>query len=161
MCVYTCICVCVPSLMAVGQADKALGFAFAHCHRDATANKRRVLEFLVPVRVYLGCFPDPKLLKVGGALPASVPSSDVDMVQKYDLEAFLPLIVAVRNGSLAEFEAQLRAQQEYFIRQGIYLILEKLRTFVYRNLFQKVATALLVGPLLGAELRCRCCRYFG
>jgi hypothetical protein len=43
----------------------------------------------------------------------------------------------VRDGALAEFEAQLPAQQAYFIRKGVFLILEKLRTFVYRNLFQK------------------------
>src|SRR5688572_645093 len=32
----------------------------------------------------------------------------------------------------------LEANQEFFIKKGVYLLLEKLKTFVYRNLFRKV-----------------------
>jgi len=103
------------------EAEQCLSFALQHCPRAAPANKRRVLHFLVPVRLARGRFPHARLL------------------EKYGLSAqFGPLIQAVRSGDLQSFNSQLAQQQRFFVRKGIYLILEKLKSSVYRNLFRKV-----------------------
>jgi len=44
----------------------------------------------------------------------------------------------VKQGNLGEFLSSMKAHQEFFIRRGIYLILEKLKTLTYRNLFKKI-----------------------
>ena len=35
------------------RAESLLSYAFTHCHRDAQANRRRILQYLVPVRLRL------------------------------------------------------------------------------------------------------------
>lgn len=59
-------------------------------------------------------------------------------LQKYKLTQFQGLIDAVRHGHLKKFNESLESHQEFFIKKGIFLILEKLKIFVYRNLFRKV-----------------------
>jgi hypothetical protein len=48
---------------------------------------------------------------------------------------------AMKTGNLKKFNDNLEANQEFFIKKGVYLLLEKLKTFVYRNLFRKVYVA--------------------
>lgn len=102
------------------MAEKNLDFAFAHCHRSATSNKRKILRYLVPVKLYRGRFPTPQLL------------------QKYGLDEFLPLLEGLRKGDLRAFQDGLVKYQDRFIRQGTYLLLEKCKTVCYRNLFKRI-----------------------
>jgi hypothetical protein len=103
------------------EAEQCLDFAFQHCPRVSPANKRRVLHFLVPVKLSRGRFPQERLLS------------------KYGLNAqFGPLVLAIKRGDLSAFNNQMAAQQRFFVHKGIYLILEKLKISVYRNLFRKV-----------------------
>ena len=102
------------------EAESCLDYAFRHCHRSSVGNKRRILQFLVPVKLLHSRFPHDRLL------------------EKYQLPEFRALIHAIKNGDLEKFNENLQQNQRFFIQKGIYLILEKLKIFVYRNLFRKV-----------------------
>eukprot|EP00474_Spongospora_subterranea_P010063 CRZ10521.1 hypothetical protein [Spongospora subterranea] len=101
------------------QAEKSLEWAFVHCHKNSWSNKRRILEFLVPVKLYLGKFPQIRLL------------------DKFKLQHFRGLVTAVHCGRLDWFERELHANEELYIKKGVFLTLEQLKTFVYRNMFMK------------------------
>jgi len=102
------------------KAGQTLMIAFTHCHREQKKNKRRILQFLIPVRLLLGYFPETTLLR------------------KYQLTQFSGIVDSIRGGNLKHFNETLEEFQDFFINKGIFLILEKLRNFVYRNLFRKV-----------------------
>lgn len=38
-------------------AEENLEYALAHCYKDAVANKKRILRYLVPVKLLRGRFP--------------------------------------------------------------------------------------------------------
>jgi len=101
-------------------AEKNLDYAFAHCHRNAVGNKKRILRYLVPVKLYRGRFPTPALL------------------DKYGLDEFKPLVAGLLKGDLRTFQDGLVKYQDRFIRQGTYLLLEKCKTVCYRNLFKRI-----------------------
>lgn len=105
---------------AYTEAEQSLDYAFKHCHLKHFRNKRRILQFLIPVKLLLGKFPQRLLL------------------EKYKMMQFQGLIEATRAGNLQNFNRALEENQDFFIRKGIFLILEKLKLFVYRNLFRKV-----------------------
>ncbi|KAH7479427.1 hypothetical protein PRIC1_009034 [Phytophthora ramorum] len=102
------------------KAETCLDYAWKHCHRGKVRNKRMILQFLVPVKLLLGVMPSPKLL------------SD------YQLEEYTGLTDAIRDGNLHLFTEYLSKFQDKFIQQGVYLLIEKLRLLVLRNLFKKV-----------------------
>jgi len=99
------------------KAETSLDSAFLHCHQKSRRNKRRILQYLIPVKLLLGKFPDVKLL------------------EKYNLLQFKDLVDSVKRGHLKLFNDSLETHQEFFIRKGIFLMLEKLKTTIYRNLF--------------------------
>lgn len=101
-------------------AEKNLDFAFDHCHRNSVHNKKCILRYLVPIKLYRGRLPTPYLL------------------EKYGLTEFIPLVEGIRKGDLRTFQDGLVKYQDRFIRQGTYLLLEKCKTVVYRNLFKRV-----------------------
>ena len=39
------------------SADINLDYAFKHCHKDALNNKKRILKYLIPVKLYRGILP--------------------------------------------------------------------------------------------------------
>ncbi|KAK9401781.1 PCI domain-containing protein 2 [Crotalus adamanteus] len=102
------------------QAEEYLSFAFEHCHRSSQKNKRMILIYLLPVKMLLGHMPMVQLLK------------------KYDLMQFAEVTKAVSEGNLLLLNDALAKHETFFIRCGIFLILEKLKIITYRNLFKKV-----------------------
>ena len=102
------------------KAETCLDYAWKHCHRNKTRNKRMILQFLVPVKLLLGVMPSPKLL------------SD------FSLGEYTGLTNAIRGGNLHLFKNYVNQYQDKFIHQGVYLLIEKLRLLVLRNLFKKV-----------------------
>ncbi len=105
------------------QYDKALDclfYALQHCPAHAKKNKRSILQYLIPIKLLKSSYPLPKLL------------------EKYQLHQYTTLIQSIKDGDLKLFNQSLETYQEFFISKGIFLILEKLKTFVYRNLFRKV-----------------------
>jgi hypothetical protein len=75
---------------------------------------------LIPVKLILGTLPSRKLL------------------EKYELREFVDVVEAMRRGDARTLDAALSDGESTFIKQGTYLILEKLRMSVYRTLFKKV-----------------------
>jgi len=80
------------------EAEKNLDYALQHCHKDALRNKKRVLNYLLPV----------KLLR--GRLPTRI------LLEKYSLHEFAPLVEGIRTGNLRIFNDGLMRNQELFIR---------------------------------------------
>ncbi|XP_043847703.1 PCI domain-containing protein 2 isoform X5 [Dromiciops gliroides] len=101
-------------------AEEYLSFAFEHCHRSSQKNKRMILIYLLPVKMLLGHMPTVELLK------------------KYHLMQFAEVTKAVSEGNLLLLNEALTKHETFFIRCGIFLILEKLKIITYRNLFKKV-----------------------
>lgn len=101
-------------------AEENFNYALRHCHKDAVGNKKRILNYLVPVKLLRGRLPTIKLL------------------EKYSLHEFLPLLNGMRTGNLMEFNDGLMKHQDLFIRRGTYLLLEKCKMICYRNLFKRV-----------------------
>mmetsp|Transcript_9811 Transcript_9811/g.15079 ORF Transcript_9811/g.15079 Transcript_9811/m.15079 type:complete len:400 (-) Transcript_9811:12-1211(-) len=101
-------------------AESNLDYALKHCHRAAIKNKKGILRYLVPVKLLRGRLPTAQLL------------------QKYSLHEFIPLVDGIRKGDLRTFNEGLLKYQDLFIRRGTYLLLEKCKTVCYRNLFKRV-----------------------
>ncbi|KAK1802935.1 hypothetical protein P4O66_021466, partial [Electrophorus voltai] len=97
-----------------------LSFSFQHSHRSCQRNKRLILIYLLPVKMLLGHMPTNQLLR------------------KYDLLQFADVTKAVSEGNLLLLNEALTKHETFFIRCGIFLILEKLKIITYRNLFKKV-----------------------
>lgn len=108
---------------AYEEAEAALSYALRHCHVSADRNRARILKYLVPVAMLLGRLPSP-------ALRAAYPA----VLSPYD-----PLIEALRTGDVGLFASTMAAQQTTFIRDGTYLLLEKLGPAVQRRLLRRVA----------------------
>jgi len=101
-------------------AEQNFDYALRHCHRSSVANKKRILNYLIPVKLLRGRLPTTKLL------------------EKYSLHEFLPLSNGMKTGNLMEFSDGLMRNQDLFIRRGTYLLLEKCKMICYRNLFKRV-----------------------
>jgi len=101
-------------------AEQNFDYALKHCHRSAVSNKKRILNYLVPVKLLRGRLPTSKLL------------------HKYSFHEFVPLSNGMRTGNLMEFSDGLKKNQDIFIRRGTYLLLEKCKMICYRNLFKRV-----------------------
>lgn len=108
------------------SAESCLSFAFRNCYPDCEANKRLILIYLVPVKMFLGHMPTNALLV------------------KNNLTEFIDVAAAVKQGNLMKLEEALTKYEPFFIRFGIFLMLEKLKIITYRTLFKKVCAILNV-----------------
>eukprot|EP01084_Bolivina_argentea_P005777 10911_1 len=102
------------------EAEVALRFALQHCHRDHRSNLRRILRCLVPLEIYRGRLPK------------------IELLQRHGLMEFMALTEAVKRGDLRVFNEALEKEEERFIRNGTYLVLERVHNIVYRNLLRRV-----------------------
>ncbi|XP_055713992.1 PCI domain-containing protein 2 homolog [Phlebotomus papatasi] len=101
-------------------AEEYLTFAFEMCPKIYTKNKRLILIYLVPVKMLLGYMPKQEILKM------------------YDVLQFYELACALREGNVRKFDDVIAKHEAFFIKFGIYLLVEKLKIIAYRNLFKKV-----------------------
>ena len=69
------------------------------------------------------------------------------LLKKYDLTAFADVAQGVKSGDMRRLDQALLKHEAFFIKCGIYLILEKLKTITMRNLFKKVYLILKVSQL--------------
>ncbi|XP_055845593.1 PCI domain-containing protein 2 homolog isoform X1 [Episyrphus balteatus] len=102
------------------SADEFLSFAFQKCPRKFYKNKRLILIYLAPVKMLLGYMPKNQVL------------------EKYDVMQFHELSNAIKEGNVRKFDEAIQKHESFFIKCGIYLLVEKLKFMVYRNLFKKV-----------------------
>ncbi|EGT52063.1 hypothetical protein CAEBREN_31878 [Caenorhabditis brenneri] len=102
-------------------AEKSLLYAFRNCPAESMSNKRKILIYLIPVKMFLGHMPTASLL------------------HQYKLDEFQEVVAAVKDGNLALLDATLIRNEAFFIQCGIFLMLEKLRMITFRTLFKKVS----------------------
>ncbi|KAJ8918906.1 hypothetical protein NQ315_016808 [Exocentrus adspersus] len=118
------------------SADEYLTYAFENCHKASRKNKRLILIYLVPVKMLLGYIPSKKVL------------------EKYDVIQFWDLVQAVCQGNLKLFDELMEMHESFFIKCGIYLIVDKLKIIAYRNLFRKVYLILNTHQIPVEALQC-------
>ncbi|XP_077970293.1 PCI domain-containing protein 2-like isoform X2 [Styela clava] len=106
------------------MADDYLTFAFENCHRNCKKNLRMIMTYLVPVKMLLGNLPPQELL------------------ERHNLTHFGAVAQSVRTGNVQLLDKTLETHETFFIKTGVYLILEKLRAVVLRTLFKKVTELL-------------------
>eukprot|EP01031_Cornospumella_fuschlensis_P036555 gene36555-44345_t len=102
------------------EARDCLHFALLHTPTSQFRNRQRILVSLVPVQLALGTLPSPVLSST------------------YQLHELSTLAYALHTGHLALYDHTLHQHRKSFIRIGIYLVLQKARFWVYRNLFAKM-----------------------
>jgi hypothetical protein len=83
---------------------------------------RRILNYLIPIRILLGKMPSEKLFKT------------------YPLLAYLykDFCTAIRQGNLQLFDTTFTKLQKPLILKGTWLTIERARSLVVRTLFRKV-----------------------
>lgn len=118
------------------DANEYLTFAFENCHKSSKNNKRLILIYLVPVKILLGYVPRKSVL------------------EKYDLMQFWELVQGVCQGNLKLLDEVIDKHESFFIKNGIYLIVEKLKIIAYRNLFRKVYLMLNTHQIPVESLMC-------
>ena len=96
------------------EAENYLSYAFEHCHKSSQGNKKHILTYLIPVKMLLGHMPSKEVL------------------QKYDLMQFDEVVQGVKQGNLLRLNQALETHETFFIKAGIYLILEKLKIITFR-----------------------------
>ena len=64
------------------------------------------------------------------------------LLKRYKLQPFIDVRNAVVHGNLLLLTKALDDHQTFFIKAGIYLILEKLKIITYRNLFKRISLIL-------------------
>jgi tetratricopeptide (TPR) repeat protein len=116
------------------KAEECLEFAFRICDKNNYKNKRILLRYLIPVKAYKGVFPTQKL------------------ILKYKLKDLGELIFCLKQGNISGFDRVLTANQNKFIKQGIFIMLEGLKLLAFRNLFKRTAKILEISQVKIASL---------
>lgn len=104
------------------EAQDTLTYALGHCHPAAQRNRARIIKYLVPVGLLLGKLPSTKLQEQYRSV----------------LQLYEPLMKAMRTGDIGLFYSTLNEHQSAFIRDGTFLLLEKLQAAVQRRLLRRV-----------------------
>ncbi|VDP06424.1 unnamed protein product [Soboliphyme baturini] len=105
-------------------ADEALTFAFNNCLPSSIKNLRLILVYLIPVKIYLGYLPPKNLL------------------MKYNLMEFFAVAEAVKHGDVYRLEEIICSYNPFFVKSGIFLMLDKLKIMACRTLFKKTCRLL-------------------
>lgn len=116
-------------------ARESLMYALRHCHKDAFANRQRILAYLIPVQLFFGRLPSAQLLA------------------RYKFTEYEGFVSSIRRGDLKLFNETLEKYEHHFIRSGTFLLLERVRMIVQRNLLKQLlnggfAPAVGKSPLL-------------
>ena len=101
-------------------SEKCLTFAFQNCLSSCMGNKRKILICLIPVKMTLGFMPNISILK------------------KYNLQEFENVVEAVKKGDIKLLNDTIDKHSAFFIKAGVYMILEKLKVITLRNLFKRI-----------------------
>lgn len=104
-------------------ASEHLKYAFERCPRGSSRNKTACLKYLVPVMLSLGFVPSKKLF----------------VKYKDALKPYEEVCEAVKMGKLGVLEQALERRKARFVREGTYLMFEKLRLYCLRTLFKKTS----------------------
>lgn len=112
-----------------GTGDGVLASAVTATGSAATErNLRRILLYLVPVR-----------LLMGQLMPK------VQLLQEHRLHAYVDIVRALRSGDARLFRDTMSRHQAWLIHVGVFMVLERLRLHVFRTLFKRVHEHLAEG----------------
>jgi hypothetical protein len=100
------------------DSHRILTNAFNICKNDHFTNKKVILEYLIPLNLFYGIVPSNESMK------------------SYNLESYIILVESFKNGDLTNFEKSVEALEERLISLGTFLIIEKLKGYVMRNLIK-------------------------
>lgn len=67
-----------------------------------------------------------------------------EILERYDVLQFYELACALKMGDVQKFDEVIQRHETFFIENGIYLIVEKLKIIGYRNLFKRVSKRFLL-----------------
>ena len=103
------------------DAQKIFTNALNICKSNHFNNKKLIIEFLIPLNMFFGKVPT------------------ISFIKDYDLdENYINFIEAYKTGNLKMFEDSLEKLEDRFILLGSFLIAEKLKGFVFRNLVKRI-----------------------
>jgi nuclear mRNA export protein PCID2/THP1 len=105
------------------EAVDNLTYAVDRTPEQYEINKRLVLLYLIPARILRGTLPSRRLLK------------------GYNMFWYEDISRALRTGNLRLFDEAVERHEQFFIRKGLYLAIEKMRSLVYRSLCSKLYNA--------------------
>jgi nuclear mRNA export protein PCID2/THP1 len=100
-------------------AESNLEFALIHCHKSASKNKKCILRYLIPVKLFRGRLPTSNCKSLNPSFDlASISPYQVFflVIKKYELNEFKPLVNSIRTGDLRTFNDGLVKYQDLFIR---------------------------------------------
>jgi len=60
------------------------------------------------------------------------------LLEKYDLMQVSDIVESVKQGNVMQLNKAMQLHEVFFIKCGIYLLLERLKIITYRNLFKRV-----------------------
>lgn len=105
------------------QAVECLTYAAENLHASRELHIRFVLMYLIPARILCG------------TLPAE------NMLIRYNMHWFRDITKALKSGNLGLFDTAVAEHELFFIRRGLFLVIEKMRPIVYRSLCRHVYRA--------------------
>ena len=101
-------------------AEQCFTYAHVNCHPSCYENTRKVLNYLVPL----------KMLK--GFMPSRY------VIRKYNLAEYGRIAESIRHGNIGLLQNLIDQNQLRFVAMGIFDMMEKLTLIAYRNLFKKL-----------------------
>lgn len=105
----------------IAQAAEDLAYALENIPSSLEDHRRHVLLYLIPAKILIG----------------SLPSQT--MLMRFNMHWFMDMVKAIKTGNLQIFDDAVENNEEFFIRKGLYLAVEKMRPLVYRSLCRRVA----------------------
>jgi hypothetical protein len=109
---------------AYQDAARSLTLALELCDPNHARNRRAIMVYLVPV------------LMTTGRLPSA------GTLAEHGLTAYLEVRNAVVAGDGLSFDSAVARHEEFLVRKGTLLLVEKLKSLLYRNLLKKIFLAL-------------------
>ncbi len=104
--------------LKISESQKIFSYAFDICNIEHKGNLKLILEYLIPLNLFFGKIPNHETLV------------------KYDLTIYSDLINSYKRGNIKNFEEALNNLEDRLIQLGTFLIMDKLRGFVFRNLIK-------------------------
>jgi tetratricopeptide (TPR) repeat protein len=105
------------------MAKERLSNALLHIPDRHSADRRQILAYLVPLNLLKGIVPSAAL------------------IEKYELDVYAPVVRAVIDGQIADFDTALETNRMLFLRLGVWEVVVQSRKIVERRLLEMVHLA--------------------
>ena len=107
----------------IKEAQAFFNNAFTMCNNNSIQNKRLILEYLIPVNLFVGIIPSNELL---------------DYYNIENSQLYRNLISSFRSGDLKLYNQTVEDLEDRLITLGTFLIFEKLKCIVMRNFMKRI-----------------------